>query len=64
MTKVTVTLKHAAEMLELSEFTLRRLVKRGKLRAARVGRRVLIPVSEIDRLGKPGANLASPSKEG
>jgi len=32
------------------------MVKAKKIRAARVGRRVLIPTSELERITKPGAN--------
>ena len=62
MTKLSVGLEEAQEMTGLSHFTLRRLVKNKKLKAARVGRRLLIPVSEIERLVKPGAELKSTSR--
>jgi excisionase family DNA binding protein len=57
MTKLSVGLEEAQEMTGLSHFTLRRLVKNGKLKSARVGRRILIPITEIERLVRPGANL-------
>ena len=55
MTKLSVGLQEAQEMTGISHFTFRRMVKQGKIRAARVGRRVLIPVSELEKLVKPGA---------
>jgi excisionase family DNA binding protein len=55
MTKLSVGLQEAQEMTGISHFTFRRMVKQGKILAARVGRRVLIPVSELERLVKPGA---------
>jgi excisionase family DNA binding protein len=62
MTKLSVGLEQAEEMTGISHHTLRRLVRKGKIKAARVGRRIVIPVSEIERLVKPSANLASTSK--
>jgi excisionase family DNA binding protein len=55
MTKLSVGLQEAQEMTGISHFTFRRMVKQGKIRAARVGRRVLIPVAELERLVKAGA---------
>jgi excisionase family DNA binding protein len=40
----------ASERLGVSSFTTRRLIKSRLLRAVRVGKRVLIPQSEIDRV--------------
>jgi excisionase family DNA binding protein len=31
------------------------MVKSGRLQAVRVGRRILIPISELEKLMKPGA---------
>ena len=56
MTPLSVGLAQAQEMTGLSQVTLRRMVKAKKIRAARVGRRVLIPTSELERITKPGAN--------
>lgn len=39
-----------ANLLSVSPFTIRRLIKNGHLRAIRVSKRVLIPKSEIDRV--------------
>jgi excisionase family DNA binding protein len=36
--------------LAVSSFTVRRLIKAGEMRAVRVGKRVLIPGSEIERI--------------
>lgn len=55
MTKLSVGLHEAQEITGLSNVTLRRLVKGGKIRAVRVGRRILLPLSELERLTKPGA---------
>jgi len=39
-----------SQRLGVSTFTTRRLIKAGELRAVRVGKRVLIPQSEIERV--------------
>lgn len=39
-----------SQQLGVSTFTTRRLIKAGELRAVRVGKRVLIPQSEIERV--------------
>lgn len=48
--KLVWTIKEAAQALRLHPNTLYRLVWRGELRAARVGARLLIPKSELERL--------------
>lgn len=40
--------------LKVSDFTTRRLIKAGYLKAVRVGRRILIPESEIQRVMREG----------
>jgi len=55
--KIGVSLDEAAKLTSVSAFTLRRQIKAGKLKVARVGRRLVIPVSELEKLLKPvGAN--------
>ena len=62
MTKLTVGLKEAQEMTGISQVTLRRMC--GKtIKAVRVGRRVLIPVTELEKLVKPGAISATGQKK-
>ncbi len=55
MTKLSVGLEEAQEVTGLSQHLLRKMVVRGTLKAARVGRRILIPLSELERIVKPGA---------
>ena len=55
MEKLSVTFDGARELTGLSYVTLRRLVKDGSIRAARVGRRVLIPIAELKKLTAPGS---------
>ena len=45
-----VTLEAAAQLLTVSVRTLQRMHKRGKIRFARLGSRVVVPASEVDRL--------------
>jgi excisionase family DNA binding protein len=57
-----VGLEEAQEMTGISLHTFRKLVRTGKIKAARVGRRILIPTCELEKLVRPGASLASTSK--
>jgi excisionase family DNA binding protein len=45
--------------LAVSAFTVRRLIKAGHLRAVRVGKRVLIPESEVQRVMREGCGARS-----
>ena len=58
MTKLAVGLEEAQQLTDISHYTLRRMVRSGTLRAARVGRRIVIPITELERLIKPGSKLA------
>lgn len=53
MKKLGVSLDEAAKLTSVSVFTLRRQIKRGNLKVARVGRRLVIPVSELAKLVRP-----------
>jgi hypothetical protein len=55
MTTLTVDFEKAEEMTGVSCFTLRKYVKTGRLKVVRVGRRVVIPISELERMFAPGA---------
>jgi excisionase family DNA binding protein len=59
MEKMSVGLQEAGQLTGLSQHTFRKLVHKGKIKAARVGRRILIPVRELEKLTKPGAHLSS-----
>jgi excisionase family DNA binding protein len=61
MTKLSVGLQEAESMTGISQHTFRKLVKRGKVRVARIGRRIVIPITELEKLVKPGAKLESQS---
>ena len=55
MEKLGVSLDEAAKMTSVSAFTLRRQIKRGNLKVVRVGRRLVIPISELEKLMRPVA---------
>jgi excisionase family DNA binding protein len=50
MAKLTKTVDEAAIELGVHHLTLRKAIARGEVRAVRIGRRILIPVSELERL--------------
>lgn len=47
-TPLAVSIADAARMLSVSHSTLKREIARGNLKACRVGRRIVIRVTEID----------------
>jgi excisionase family DNA binding protein len=57
--RLSVSLEEAGHMVGLSQTTLRRMIRRGELIAARAGRRILIPVSQLRRLARPGATTVT-----
>ena len=52
--KRLMTIKDAAAQLSLSHWSIRRFIRQGSLRSVRIGRRVLIEMSELDRLIEEG----------
>ena len=57
-----VTLSRAAEELQVSRDTLRRLAASRQLKVVRISRRVLVPTSEIARIVERGiGKYASPN---
>jgi excisionase family DNA binding protein len=49
-----LTLGRAAEELQVSRDTLRRLAASGQLKTVRISRRVLVPTSEVARIVESG----------
>jgi len=43
-------IKEAARLLSVSTWSIRRWIRQGKIRSVRLGKRVLVPASEVDRL--------------
>ena len=54
MEQLALGLRQAAEAVGLSHWTLRAYVRQGKIRAVRIGRRLLIEPSELTRLVEAG----------
>jgi excisionase family DNA binding protein len=46
---VALQLKRAAQYLDVSEMSMRRLIKKGHIKANRILRHYLIPVAELNR---------------
>jgi excisionase family DNA binding protein len=57
-----ITLGRAAEELQVSRDTLRRLAASGQLKIVRIPRRVLVPTSEIARIVEGGAGKYASQK--
>ncbi len=55
--------KEAAETLSVSVRTLQSLIRGGRIRAKRVGRRTLIPKSELEKFVKAGDVDVVPARE-
>ena len=55
MNALSVDFETAEEMTGVSRFTLKKYVKTGRLKVVRVGRRVVVPISELERMFAPGA---------
>ena len=48
-TRLTVGVKQAAESIGLSPWTVRKYIATGKIKSVRIGRRVLVELSELQR---------------
>jgi len=55
MNILTVDYEKAEELTGVSRFTLRKYAKTGRLKVVRVGRRVVVPITELERMFAPGA---------
>lgn len=63
MEGILQSIKASATRLGVSPFTVRRLVKTGKLKAVRLGRRVLVSDEEISRIMREGCPVVSAVEE-
>jgi excisionase family DNA binding protein len=54
------SIREAAKDLNVSKETIRRLAEQGEIRYVRVSRRVMIPVSELDRVVREGTRNTRP----
>ena len=59
MEQLALGLRQAAEAVGLSHWTLRLYVRQGKIRALKIGRRVLVEPSELQRLIQQGRKVAA-----
>jgi len=57
--RLALGLKEAAEAIGLSHWQLRKYIREGKLRAVRLGRRVLVEPAELERLIEEGRKVAA-----
>ena len=55
MVALTVSFEEAEKATGVSRFTLRKFAKSGRLKVVRVGRRVVVPIAELERMFAPGA---------
>jgi excisionase family DNA binding protein len=53
--RLAVSLEDACVMTALSIWTIRKAIKSGQLKVTRVGRRVLVPMRELERFVEAGA---------
>jgi len=59
MEQLALGLRQAAEAVGLSHWTLRSYVRQGKIRAVKIGRRILIEPAELQRLVEDGRKAAT-----
>jgi excisionase family DNA binding protein len=62
--RLGLSLAEAEERTGVSRYTLRRMVIAGTLKAARFGRRIVIPAAELENLLKPSAVSETGGKQG
>jgi excisionase family DNA binding protein len=51
---LAVSITEAGRMLALSPYTISYYIRHGKIRSVRFGRRVSIPIAEVERLSREG----------
>ena len=54
--RLSYTLNEAAELTGISTATLRRMVLRRQVKSARIGRKILLPAAELQRIVALDAN--------
>ena len=59
MQPLAVDVREAARLTSLSTFTIRRYIRRGHLRAIRVGRRLIVPLEVLEGLVRDGPSTPS-----
>ena len=51
--KAMLSIKETADLLDVSETTVRRMIHKGQLKAVKIGALYKIPISELRNLGVP-----------
>jgi excisionase family DNA binding protein len=60
MQPLAVDVREAARLTSLSTFTIRRYIRRGHIRAIRLGRRVVVPLESLEKLVRDGPCALQP----
>jgi excisionase family DNA binding protein len=59
---IAVSVEEAGRIVSLSPHTIRAYIRTKRIRAAHVGRRVLVPVAELERLVSEGIEAGTSEK--
>ena len=62
MEPIAIDVQEAARVTSLSPHTIRSYIRQKKIRAVHVGRRVLVPVAELQRVISEGIAADSPEE--
>ncbi len=54
MERLAVDVREAGRLLSISPYTVRSYIRSGRIRAVKVGARVIVPVEEIHRVAREG----------
>ncbi len=61
MEPLAVDVSEAARLLSVSVFTIRRMLRDGRLQPIHIGRRVLVPLESLQSLTAPTSTLTAPT---
>ncbi len=62
MEPLAVDIKEAARLTSLSPHTIRWYARTGRIRSVRCGRRIIIPLAELERLAREGVPTQPPQE--
>ena len=57
MEPLAVDVREAARLLSISPYTVRTHIRKGRIRASKVGSRVIVSMDEVRRLAREGATV-------
>lgn len=63
MDRILYSLKEAAEQLSVCVSTVEQLIAQGELQVRRLGRRILIPRSELEKLARRDVRIHWPERK-